>query len=191
MDAQIGRILDALEQSGRADNTWIFFTADHGLAVGHHGLFGKQTMYEHSTRVPFLVAGPDVPRNERRDQPIYLHDAMATALELAGAEKPQHIYFHSLLPLLRNKEQPSPYDAVYGAYLELQRSVTHDGWKLIAYPKAGVLRLYHLDQDPLEQHDLAADAQYRDRKGQLFRRLVALQKELGDALDLQATFAAR
>ncbi len=60
LDAQIGRILDALEQSGKDRNTWIFFTADHGLAVGKHGLFGKQNMYDHSVRVPFLVAGPSV-----------------------------------------------------------------------------------------------------------------------------------
>ena len=58
MDTQIGRILDALEKSGQADNTYIFFSADHGLGVGHHGLFGKQNLYEHSTRVPFIAPGP-------------------------------------------------------------------------------------------------------------------------------------
>ncbi|NJN05568.1 MAG: sulfatase-like hydrolase/transferase [Rhodobacteraceae bacterium] len=66
LDAQIGRILDTLDQSGQADSTWIFFTADHGLAVGHHGLFGKQNMYDHSVRVPFIVAGPGVAKNKRK-----------------------------------------------------------------------------------------------------------------------------
>ena len=58
MDVMIGRILDALQATGKSDNTWIFFTADHGLAVGQHGLFGKQNMYDHSVRVPFVVIGP-------------------------------------------------------------------------------------------------------------------------------------
>lgn len=191
MDAQIGRILDALKASGEADNTWIFFTADHGLAVGHHGLFGKQNMYEHSTRVPFLVVGPGVAPEKRRDDAIYLQDAMATSLELAGAEKPDHVFFHSLLPLLRDERKSSAYESTYGAYLDLQRSITHDGWKLIAYPQAGVLRLYHLAEDPLERHDLAATPRHREHRERLFERLVALQKDLGDALDLQAAFASR
>lgn len=190
LDVQIGRILDALKASGQMKNTWVFFTADHGLAVGHHGLFGKQNMYEHSTRVPFLVAGPGVAANRRLDQPIYLQDATATALHLAGAERPPHVFFHSFLALIRGEQDHGGYESIYGAYLELQRSVTHDGWKLIAYPKAGVLRLYHLTDDPQEMQDLAADPQQAERKSALFARLLALQKELGDKLDLRATFPA-
>jgi choline-sulfatase len=60
MDDQIGRILNALEKSGKKDNTYIFFTADHGLSVGHHGLIGKQNMFDHSIRVPLLVNGPNI-----------------------------------------------------------------------------------------------------------------------------------
>jgi arylsulfatase A-like enzyme len=60
MDEMIGRILDAIEATGKADNTWIFFTADHGLSVGHHGLMGKQNMYDDSVRVPLIVAGPSL-----------------------------------------------------------------------------------------------------------------------------------
>jgi arylsulfatase A-like enzyme len=99
-------ILDSLDASGQAENTWIFFTADHGLAVGHHGLFGKQNMHDHSVRVPFLVAGPGVAKGAKNDASIYLQDVMATALDLAGAEKPAHIFFNSLRPLL-NGEQSS------------------------------------------------------------------------------------
>ncbi|RLG28725.1 choline-sulfatase, partial [Methanosarcinales archaeon] len=72
MDAQIGRILDALEKSGKAKDTYIFFTADHGLAVGHHGLLGKQNMYDHSVRVPLMVTGPDIPKNHKIHAPVYL-----------------------------------------------------------------------------------------------------------------------
>jgi arylsulfatase A-like enzyme len=188
MDQQIGRILDALDKSSQADNTWIFFTADHGLAVGHHGLFGKQNMYEHSVRVPFIVAGPGVAKNARNDAAIYLQDVMATSLDLAGAEKPGHVFFNSLRPLLDGTRKQSHYESVYGGYLGLQRSITHDGWKLIAYPKARVMRLYHLANDPLEMKDLVADAAHAKQKADLFQRLLALQKSLGDKVDLAAVF---
>jgi len=188
LDAQIGRILDALEKSGQADNTWIFFTADHGLAVGHHGLFGKQNMYDHSLRVPFVVVGPGVKAGAKIQSPIYLQDVMATALDLAGVPKPEQVEFHSLLPLLRGEKSPVARDAIYGAYLELQRAVIHDGWKLILYPKARVARLYHVAVDPEEQHDLATDPTHAGRRAALFQRLRALQRELADPLELTATF---
>lgn len=180
LDAQIGRVLDALESSGKAANTWIFFTADHGLAVGNHGLMGKQNMYDHSVRVPFIVAGPGVPQNEQSDRAIYLQDVMPTTLGLAGVEKPQHVFFHDLRPLLRDPQAPSPYPAVYGGYLQLQRSVTQDGWKLIHYPKIGVKRLYDLRNDPSEMRDLAEDTALTPQLTRLTEQLKRLQKDLGE-----------
>lgn len=188
LDVQIGKILDTLDANGQADNTWIFFTADHGLAVGHHGLIGKQNMYDHSVRVPFLVAGPGVAKGAKNDNAIYLQDVMATALDLAEAEKPQHVFFHSLRPLLNGTQKQSSYDSIYGAYLELQRAVTHDGWKLIAYPKAKVLRLYHLAEDPQEMTDLAAKPEHAAMKKEMYARLVKLSADLGDQVDLKAVF---
>ncbi|MFH1920913.1 MAG: sulfatase-like hydrolase/transferase [Planctomycetota bacterium] len=187
MDAQIGRILDALERSGKAGSTYLLFTADHGLAVGHHGLVGKQNLYEHSVRVPLLITGPGVPKGKRIDAPVYLQDVMPTTLELAGVEKPEHVQFHSLMPLVRGVG-PAPYDAVYGAYLDLQRSVTLDGYKLILYPKIGRARLYHLRDDPNEMNDLADDPGSRPVMKRLLARLIELQKETGDELDLKASF---
>lgn len=189
MDQQIGRILDELDASGRADNTWIFFTADHGLAVGHHGLFGKQNLYDHSVRVPFLVAGPGVARGAKIDEAIYLQDVMATALDLAVAEKPPHVFFNSLRPLLEGRQKQTSYPSVYGAYLDLQRSVTRNGWKLIAYPKAGVQRLYHLTEDPEEMQDLATSPAHAAKKQELFQELVRLSSEMEDSLDLKTAFA--
>jgi choline-sulfatase len=188
LDAQIGRILAALEQSGAAENTWIFFTADHGLAIGHHGLFGKQNMYEHSLRVPFIVVGPEAKPGAQIDAPIYLQDAMATSLALAGMAKPEQVEFQSLLPLLRGESSPAAREAIYGGYLALQRAVVHNGWKLIAYPQAKVVRLYHLEDDPLEMHDLAALQQFEQRKRKLFAQLIRLQKSYDDRLDLLAAF---
>ncbi len=188
LDAQIGRILDALEASGQAEKTWIFFTADHGLAVGHHGLFGKQNMYEHSLRVPFVVAGPGVAKNRRITAPIYLQDVMPTTLELAGAPKPAHVFFNSILPLLRGRNDTPAYRSIYGAYLRLQRAVIDDGYKLIVYPEAKVMRLYQVSNDADEMNDLAGEPKHADTKRRLFRRLLELQRELGDTLDLAAAF---
>ena len=186
LDSQFGRILDALDTSGQAENTWIFFTADHGLAVGHHGLLGKQNLYDHSVRVPFLVAGPGVAKGAKNDAAIYLQDVMATALDLADAEKPAHVFFNSLRPLLNGEK--SRYESVYGAYLELQRAITHDGWKLIAYPKAKVLRLYHLAEDPQEMQDLAAKTEHAAKVKDLLQRLVKLSTDLHDKVDLTKVF---
>ena len=89
MDSQIGRILDALEKSGKAANTYVIFTGDHGLAVGQHGLMGKQNMYDHSIRMPLLIAGPGVPEGRRVDALVYQHSLFATTCELAGVDPPR------------------------------------------------------------------------------------------------------
>ena len=185
MDTQIGRILDALDKSGKADNTWILFTSDHGLACGHHGLMGKQNMYDHSLRVPFIVTGPGVKAGAKINTPIHLQDAMATALDLAGADR-KGVEFQSVRPLLAGEGKGL--DAVYGAYMDLQRAVIHDGWKLILYPKAKVAKLYHLTEDPQETEDLAADPAMAVRKKALFAKLQQLQKQYHDRLDLKAAF---
>lgn len=182
MDAQIGRILDSIEATDKADNTWIFFTADHGLAVGQHGLFGKQNMYDHSVRVPFIVVGPGVTADHKISSPIYLQDVMPTTLELAGVPKPAHVEFQSLIPVLAG--HPSRYTDIYGAYLGLQRSIRTDQYKLIAYPKANALRLYDVADDPLEMRDLMDDPSIKPVVKNLFERLVALQVEMNDTLDL-------
>jgi choline-sulfatase len=187
MDAQIGRILEALEKSGKRDNTWIFFTADHGLAVGHHGLLGKQNLYDHSVRVPFMVVGPGVAANAKNDTPIYLQDVMPTSLELAKIEKPDHVEFKSLLPLL-NGDKTDHYDAIYGGYTDRQRMVTQDGYKLIMYPRAKKLRLFHIVKDPLEMNDLAEEAKYRPVIKKLYTKFQELQQANGDKLDLAVAF---
>ncbi len=180
MDDQIGRILEALEATGKADNTYIVFTADHGLAVGHHGLVGKQNMYDHSVRVPFLVVGPNVKAGSKIDAPIYLQDVVPTALELAGAPV-VGVDFKSLLPLLKN-EKAGHYDAIYGAYLDRQRMVTKGDWKLISYPTIGVERLFNLKKDPNEMNDLVHNPEYTVKLNELRTALSDLSKTMADPL---------
>lgn len=185
MDEQIGRIINELERQGLRENTWIFFTADHGLACGHHGLFGKQNMYDHSTRTPFLIVKPENDHDEIHT-PIFLQDIMATSLELAGDEKRKGIEFRSLLKLVKGKkEKPNP---IYTAYLETQRALRHDGWKLILYPKLKVKRLYNYEKDPFEIRDRAAETSQLPKMKALFGLLQKEQGRLNDGLDLTSAF---
>ena len=181
MDYQIGRILDELEKTGKKDNTWIFFTADHGLAVGNHGLMGKQNMYDHSLRVPFMVVGPGVKKKAKIDTKIYLQDVMPTSLELAGVSKPDHVEFKSLKPILDGKTK-NQYDEIYGCYLTKQRAIIKDGFKLINYPDENVYKLFNQNEDPLELKDLASLPQYKEKLSEMKAGLKKLQAEMGDSL---------
>jgi choline-sulfatase len=187
MDHQIGRILDALEASGKSDNTFVFFTADHGLAVGQHGLVGKQNMFEHSVRVPFFVKGPGVPENARINTRIYLQDIVPTTLSLAGIEKADHVDFKSLRPLIADKSTQH-YDSIYGGYTKLQRMVIKEDLKLICYPTIKKILLFDLKTDPLEMNDLGETPEYQASIKSLFSELLKLQKVTGDELDLEFVF---
>ncbi|MEQ9408259.1 MAG: sulfatase-like hydrolase/transferase, partial [Fuerstiella sp.] len=187
MDHQIGRILDSLDQTGQGDNTWIFFTADHGLSCGNHGLLGKQNMFDHSVRVPFVVAGPGVDAGRRVGRRIYYQSIVPTTLELAAAEVPQHVEFRSLLPLLKDGT-PEVSGTVYGAYTDTQRMVTVGMEKLILYPKTGVSLLFDLENDPLEIRDLSSKDGSYARKRALFQEFLNQQQLVGDSLDVAAAF---
>lgn len=178
MDEQIGKILDALKASGKADNTYIIYTADHGLAVGHHGLVGKQNMYEHSLCPPLIINGPGIEAGKRINTRVYIQDIVPTTLELAGAKTDQTIDFESLLPLAKG-ETDQGRDTIYGAYLSLQRCVIKDGWKLIHYPKADLYRLYNLDKDSNEMDDLVSNPEYA-------ARLAAMKKALTEEMKAQS-----
>ena len=189
MDAQIGKILKALKDSGKEDNTYIFFTADHGLAVGDHGFIGKQNSYDLSIRVPLFVVGPAIPKGKKINEMVYLQDVMATTLEIAKIEKPKGIYFNSLLPLALGQADKSVYPVIYNGYIRAQRMVRTKDYKMIIYPKINVVRLYHLSEDKWELDDLAVQKnKYRDKLNELFQLLKEQQKELGDELDVSNAF---
>lgn len=186
LDEQIGKILDALEASGKMDNTYIFFTGDHGLSVGHHGLLGKQNMFDHSIRVPLMVVGPDIPSGRKIDTDVYLQDIMATSLDLAGIQKPPHIYFNSLMPLAKGETSRGHLEeGVYGAFeASSQRMIRKNGFKLIVYPEINKILLFDLESDPQEKNDLAGMSDHADKVKNLLTDLISLQKEMNDTLDL-------
>lgn len=186
MDDQIGRILDALDASGEADNTWIIFTSDHGLSVGHHGLVGKQNMYEDAVRVPFIISGPGVKAGHKIDEPIYIQDVMATTLEISGAEIPANVDYKSVLPLL-NGEVKKSYDHIYGAYIDTQRMIQQDGWKLISYPQLKKVKLFNVAKDTQEMNDLSKDLEYAE----LLQQMTALLEKTMDEMDDPMTSIAK
>jgi arylsulfatase A-like enzyme len=188
LDAQIGGIIDGLEATGKMDNTYIIFTADHGLAMGRHGLLGKQSLFDHSIRPPFMIVGPDIPKNKKVDADIYLQDAMATSLELAGIDKPEYVFFNSILGLANGAQTESNYDAIYNGYTNNQRMIRKKGFKLIVYPKLNKLLLFNMNKDPEEMNDLAALPEYQDKITALFNDLITLQKRLNDPLDISTVF---
>ena len=190
LDAQIGMILQALEEKELMDNTYIFFTGDNGLSVGQHGLLGKQNMFDHSIHVPLLAAGPDLPSGTEVSSDIYLQDIMATSLSLAGIEKPDFVDFNSFLNLANGvaSELPLP-NGVYGAYMDTQRMIRKDGFKLILYPRNRELLLFDLNADPLEMNDLSDNPQYAAKVRNLFGDLLSLQAQMEDPLDLMNSFS--
>jgi choline-sulfatase len=142
-------------------------------------------MYDHSVRVPLMVNGPGIERNKKIAAPVYLQDIMPSALELAGVGKPQHVQFKSLLPLIRGRAKRN-YDAIYGGYIDLQRMICTDGYKMIYYPKIDKTLLYNLEADPLEMKNIADDPANARVLRRLKRQLKKLQKEVGDKLDLDS-----
>lgn len=186
LDSQIGRILAQLEANKQMDNTVIIFTADHGLAIGEHGLLGKQNLYEHSMRAPFFIAGKGMPKGERRNAAIYLQDAMATSLDLAGAPL-ENVEFKSVLPLVADKQATS-YSTIYGAYLNTQRAIIQDNYKLVLYPKAKSIELYDLVNDPNEINNLASKTDMSVKIKSLFDSLRQEQELLDDKLKLEETY---
>ncbi|MCH2182413.1 MAG: sulfatase-like hydrolase/transferase [Mariniblastus sp.] len=164
IDRQIGRVLEKLEAMGELENTYILFTSDHGIAVGRHGLMGKQNLYEHTWKVPFIVRGPGVQPGSKASGFIYLSDVLPTLCDLAGIEIPDVVDGKSFRPVLEGDEERVR-DCVYGVYCggtkPGMRSIkTPDGWKLIEYNVLGKevreTQLFHLSNNPhefLDEHN--------------------------------------
>jgi len=181
VDYHIGRVLEAVGARGEMDNTLIIFAGDNGLAVGQHGLMGKQNMYEHSMRVPLVLCGPGLAANQRNDALVYLHDVMPTTCELAGTPIPETVESRSLGPLVRG--EAGGYESVFGAYMDVQRMVRQGQWKLMRYPYANVTQLFDLQTDPWETRNVADDPQNAHQIAELAEQLHEWQKTTGDRLD--------
>ena len=208
IDRQIGRVLEKLEAMGELDNTYIFYTADHGMAIGRHGLQGKQNLYEHTWKVPFIVKGPGIEGGSRAAGNIYLLDVLSTMCDLSGLEIPGTNEGISFKPVLMGEKEVTR-DVLYGVYnggtKPGMRSVKKGDWKLIKYDvMEGEVRetqLFNLAENPeeyLEQHqdpaviqltgvepkgnqvNLADDPKYADKLAEMEELLLAEMRRLND-----------
>lgn len=157
IDIQVGRVLARLEEMGELDNTYIIYTADHGMAIGRHGLQGKQNLYEHTWRVPMIVKGPGIKPGSRAQGNIYLGDLLATFCELTGVPVPETNESTSFRPVLLG-DRDTVRDTLYGVYAGGEkpgiRAIRKGDWKLIEYKNAKSgsreTQLFNLAENPLE-----------------------------------------
>ena len=179
MDDQIGRIVAALRDIGQYDRTIIVFSSDNGLAIGSHGLFGKQNLYEHSTHQPFILAGPGIPKDKRSDVFCYLLDIFPTLGELCGVRPPEANEGKSLAPVVQGRENQFR-DSIFTAYRNIQRAVRDDRWKLIVYTQINKNQLFDLQKDPAETKDLSGDGTHAGEVKRLTALLQQWQRKLDD-----------
>ena len=161
LDAQVGRVLDALKASGQYDNTIIVFAGDNGLALGQHGLMGKQSNYDHSVHVPLIMVGPGIPEGERREAFCYLLDIYPTLCDLSGHSTPDSVEGVSLVAALHDPTVMHR-ETLHFAYRDWQRSVMDRRYKLIEYVVDGErnTQLFDRARDPHEIVNLAGDGRY-------------------------------
>jgi arylsulfatase A-like enzyme len=187
LDEQIGQLLQALEDSGELENTIIIFAADNGLALGSHGLVGKQNVYEHSVGVPLLFAGPGVPKDQQRDAPVYLLDILPTVCELNGLAAPKNLDGLSLAKVIAG-EQGNTRESLYFNYKHFQRAVCIDPWKLICYPQINHIQLFDLKNDPDEMNDLSGQPENAKRIAEMKTLILTWERGLGlPAMPLTST----
>lgn len=208
IDNQVDRVLKKLEAMGELDNTYIFYTSDHGMAIGRHGLQGKQNLYEHTWRVPLIVKGPGIEAGSRVQGNVYLLDVLSTLCDLTSVETPESSEGISFKPVLEGK-QDDVRDVLFGVYCggtkPGMRCVRKGDWKLIKYDvmdgQVRETQLFNLKVNPhefLTQHqgasvsrltgvkpgqhqmNLADDPQYAGKRKEMEALLLAEMKRLDD-----------
>lgn len=198
IDIQLGKVLEKLEAIGELDNTYIIYTSDHGMSIGRHGLMGKQNLYEHTWRVPFIVKGPGIEGGRRVKGNSYLLDVLPTLCDLAGIPIPGTVEGSSLKPVL-DGDKTVVRDVLYGVYSGGTkpgiRSVKKGDWKLIKYDTMdGEIRetqLFNLAENPNEylvehgkagemETDLAESPKYATKLAEMEALLLEQMKKHDD-----------
>jgi len=189
IDTEIGKVIDVLRETGQLDNTIIAFAGDNGLALGRHGLMGKQSLYEHSIHIPMILSGPGIPKNNVTKARVYTVDFYPTLCELAGIEIPSTVMGHSLAPVLRG-ELETTRNYHYFVYKEFIRAVNVNGMKLIEYNVNGkrTTQLFDIDKDPMETNDLSKEPSSSKLIDVLREKLLEGKKEYGDNIAPYSSF---
>lgn len=183
LDDKIGEIIEILKKQGLLDNTIIVYAADNGLAIGSHGLLGKQNLYEHSMNVPVIISGPGISHHKVSDALVYLYDLFPTLSNMCGLPAPGEIDGINLFPVIKG-EKPAVRNSLYTAYRNTVRAVRTSDWKLIRYPQINYTQLFNLKTDPLEINNLAANPDYKTKVGEMMELLKQRAKESNDTINL-------
>ena len=183
LDEQIGKLLDKIENHPEYDNTYIIFTSDNGLSMGEHGLYAKQSLFDHAQRVPFFIKGPKITDKITNDTPLNLFQIYSTIAELCDVKLPKSVpnkSFASLLMKDKNNDYNQKY--IYGAYKNHSRSVMSKDYKLLLYPLLKKIFLFDRKKDEWEIDNIA------QKNPQIIKifytKLQELQKETSDKLKL-------
>lgn len=158
VDAQIGRVMAALQENGYADNTIIVLWSDHGWHIGEKEITGKNTLWDDGTRVPLIFAGPGITAGQVCTQPAELLDIYPTLSELAGMEVPETLEGHSLVPQLVDAKTKRQWPAIT-THNHDNHGIRTERWRFIQYAD-GSQELYDMQADPNEWKNLAGESQY-------------------------------
>ena len=178
LDEQVGRIMAALKASEHANNTIVIYTADHGLAMGSHGLLGKQNVYEQSMRCPLIISGPGVPENQSSFAHTYIHDLYATICDFTGVTTPENIDSTSLSGVM-NGSIEMVHSSMFLPFQNNQRAISDGRWKLHRYPLINHQLLFDLENDPHEMTDLSTLPEHSEQ----MKRMQGIMDEWRDKLD--------
>jgi len=179
LDGQVGRILETQNSHPKGRNTYVIYAADHGLALGSHGLLGKQSLYEHSMRCPLIIAGPGIPAGRSTERFTYLLDVFPTVGQLAGIPLPDRLGGRDLSPLW-SRPSSAWRESMFTAFTDTMRSVRDDRWKLIVYPRTNHRQLFDLRRDPDERQNLADNPRHASTVERLTRLMEQSQAVVGD-----------
>jgi arylsulfatase A-like enzyme len=185
LDHQVGRILSALQKSGHADNTIVVYTADHGLAMGSHGLLGKQNVYEQSMQCPLILKGPGIPKGKSSEAFTYVHDLYATLCNLAGVAPENKIDSKDLTEIIRGNSKEVR-KSLFLPFQDNQRSINNGKWKLHIYPQINHQLLFDLEEDPHEIKDLSNDPKHTDQIKNMQKLMSAWRKLLQDPYPIRS-----
>lgn len=181
IDAELGKVLDVLEEKGLLETTLIIFSGDNGLAIGQHGLMGKQSCYEHSVRIPLILSGPQIPQGETRDAYVYLSDIFPTLCDYFGHEIPDSVEGESFLEVILDKKRTHR-ETLYLAYGDKCRAIKNKNLKYLQYRHKGKQheQLFHLKEDPFEIANRIDDPLLSEELEILKTALYEEAKKLGD-----------
>jgi len=184
LDSRIGDLIQALKSNGLFENTIIVYAADNGLAIGSHGLLGKQDLYEHSMNVPLILSGPGIPKEKVSDALVYLYDLFPTLSSLCQLPPPTGVDGKDLVQVIIGRSE-GVRTALYTAYRNTVRAVRTKEWKIIYYPRRNFTQLFNLKKDPLEINNLAADATFQAKKLEMMQLLKELYAANEDTASLK------